>query len=139
MIDFGEACRKYVFSGKCSGDCCINVPINKDIVYRNKFLFVEKPTEILEMPNDQVAPMTKSGYCVFLDRELFICKIYDYRPQVCKDYGSKKLECRHLKPSGNERSEASKKQIIKKYARNFEKLRRKLNCKIQNGEAQNSL
>ena len=133
-MNFGEACRKYVFSGKCCGDCCMNIPLNKDIVFRNKFLFVEQPVEMLEMPNNQVAPMTKSGYCVFLDRKSFICKIYDYRPDVCKNYGGKELPCRHLKPSGNERSEASKKQIRKQYARNFEKMQRKLNCQIQNGE-----
>jgi hypothetical protein len=50
--------------------------------------------------------------CCFLDRKTRLCKIYDKRPQVCKDYGYlEKLPCPFFKKSGNRRSPASQTKI----------------------------
>jgi Fe-S-cluster containining protein len=52
--------------------------------------------------------------CPFLDRKTRLCKIYEKRPQICSDYGYiEKLQCPYFKKSGNRRSKASEKKIMR--------------------------
>lgn len=63
---------------------------------------------------------TKDHLCVFLDRKTKLCKIYEDRPQICRDFGTGKdllLQCPFLKPNGKPRSEAMKKRFKRQTGR----------------------
>lgn len=90
----GFDCQKCIDKKICQGDCCGAVPINSMSwkLHRGSKDKKAKIVKVLRC-DEGVIPITNDGKCVFLDRETFQCKIYNYRPQVCRDFG--------VKPSGN--------------------------------------
>ncbi len=97
------------------GDCCGLFPMDKNLVEKNKDKFQVKPEKIIETEN-RVVVLTKDLLCVFLNRKIGKCEIYNQRPEVCKLYGisdDKRLRCPYFKRSGNRRSPGSQKQVEK--------------------------
>ena len=101
---------------KCpnKGACCGIIPMSKESIKKESFQV--KPKEIIEDDKEMAYIITDDLFCVYLNRETRRCSIYENRPEVCKLYGvskDKRLQCAYFKPSGNKRSEASKKQVEK--------------------------
>ena len=71
----------------CNGcaECCGPVPFDRGFFLAHKSIidvgYILKPWN----PNS-IVPVTETGDCVFLD-ESKLCKIYDERPEVCREYG----------------------------------------------------
>lgn len=116
MDKIGIDCSKCPTKGAC---CCV-FEIPKDIVLKNKEKIQVNPVKVIES-KDKIRLETFDNRCVFLDRETCSCTIYDDRPEVCKRYGTKSLPCPYFKPNGIERSEASKKQHMRKIMQNIER------------------
>ena len=108
------------------GDCCGIFPMNKELVEKNKDKFQVKPYKIVMMENS-VGIITEDLLCVFLNRKIGKCTIYDQRPDICKLYGvldDKRLRCPYFKRSGNRRSPGSQKQVEKHNIKMSEELMR---------------
>lgn len=61
---------------------------------------------------DVVFCVTDDYKCAFLDRKSFVCKVYDYRPEICRLYGmSDEIPCSVCKPDGTERTRAERRLI----------------------------
>ena len=85
----------------------------------------------LKESGDFAVILTPDFRCVFLNRETFLCAIYDERPDVCKFYGTiEKLPCQYFKRSGNRRSPASEKVTIRQINSQVDKTMSKLGVKI---------
>lgn len=101
---------------KCKGDCCGLVPINKTVfeIYRDRM--VTKPSELFEFELDDeilILPITQNATCCFLGKD-YRCKIYESRPQVCKDFGLiPELKCPYIKASGELRTTEEIKEVNK--------------------------
>lgn len=116
---YSIACINMCTMGKCKSDCCGVVPMKKVIVEKHKDKFQVEIEEEFDM-GDEVAIATKDNKCIFLDREKNKCTIYEDRPQVCRLFGygidadgkeNVLMYCPHLKPNGNQWSEAKAKQL----------------------------
>lgn len=97
---------------KC-GECCGIIPLDKEIIERNKDKIQGEVVEVIDGGTYQYY-LTKDLGCIFLDRETKKCNIYNDRPDVCKMYGvtmDPRLQCPYIKPNGNPRSEAGRKRI----------------------------
>lgn len=106
---------------KCpeKGSCCGPFQMKKDFVEKHKTDFQVIPEKTYEVGNT-ITFLTSDFGCVFLNRTTKKCSIYDDRPEVCKLYGISKdlrLQCPYFKPSGNPRSEASRKKVQKFFDR----------------------
>lgn len=86
----------------CHGACCYNVPMDKAYlsVYRKKI--VTPVIRKMDVGGNVIVPMTSeeldSNKCPFLT-DNYRCNIYDYRPQICRDFGTGKyklLSCFYL-------------------------------------------
>lgn len=106
-------------SFKCRPDCsacCGPISFPKDFYEQHKKHSFKEPVELIDLA-EEVYPRTDDGLCVFLNRELHRCQIYDVRPEICRIYGTgvnEDLLCPFLKPNGKPRSEASRKQVERK-------------------------
>lgn len=102
----------FVCLPKC-GHCCGPVGIAKEILEKHKDKMEGNAIKTFETERGNIL-ITDDMRCVFLNRETAQCKTYEDRPQVCRDYGitnNPDLQCPYLKPNGNPRSEASRKQV----------------------------
>ena len=62
--------------------------------------------------------------CVFLNPDTKKCAVYEYRPQVCRDYGIGKfdaLSCPYLKSNGKRRTPAMVKRVQRQINKNVDK------------------
>jgi len=99
----------------CS-DCCGNINLKKSLISKHLNKIQQIPEETLDL-GDEVFPLTDDSKCIFLIRKTNKCSIYDDRPYVCRIYGTgiePKLLCPHIKPNGNPRSEAVRKEYTDK-------------------------
>lgn len=105
---------------KCptKGACCCVFDMKKGLILENKNKFQIVPIKIKEF-GDYLRIETKDERCIFLNRNNLSCAIYDRRPKVCEEYGSKKLPCPYFKPNGRPRSEASRKQKMRNIIKNI--------------------
>jgi len=97
------------------GCCCGVFMMSKELVNKHRDKFQVKQFQVLE-DKDSITIVTDDLGCIFLNRKTRRCEIYEDRPEICRLYGmskDKKLQCAYFKPSGNPRSEASKKQVLK--------------------------
>jgi len=76
----------------CHAECCYNVPLPKRLIngFRKK---IANPILQLERWDDELfLPITDSdankNKCPFLNSK-YKCNIYEYRPQVCRLFGSR--------------------------------------------------
>ena len=100
---------------KCKAACCGIVPIPKHIYEANWKEKITEPDEILET-EDAYIPITKTGKCVFLKKDLS-CNIYENRPDICKKFGDEShpmLCCPVADKNGKERSRQDKRRIERK-------------------------
>jgi Fe-S-cluster containining protein len=101
------------------GDCCVNTPIDKDLVDRMREKF--QRTVIKEHISREIKGVTyltivtTDNKCVFLDNDNK-CVIYQNRPGICRDFGRRPgdLECIHVTPSGRIRTPAESERVKKK-------------------------
>lgn len=91
----------------CSA-CCGVVPIDKKTFHRNTGKLQTRVKELLKIDYagiEYIIPVTKSGLCIFLNRDTKKCEIYDDRPEICKLYGiNPMLPCPYLNPDGSPRT-----------------------------------
>jgi len=84
---------------KCKAKCCGAVPIPRD-TYKgfSKIRPVVKEFYIDE--DNVIIAFTEDCSCPFLTYD-YRCSIYDFRPEICRLFGSsdddKMLQCKHLK------------------------------------------
>ena len=57
--------------------------------------FIEKDLDILYENNYAKMNKSSDGYCPFLNRETMLCSVYEERPNVCKDYTTKR--CKNIR------------------------------------------
>jgi len=76
------------------GECCGIVPIDKIIVKLCEHKAQVNATEIIAFGEDEIVPMTEDFFCIFLNRTTKKCEIYEFRPEVCRQYGEiRALKC----------------------------------------------
>jgi Fe-S-cluster containining protein len=91
--------------------CCGIMIFHKKLIMENKDK-VELGWLEIEQKGEFACFIYPDYRCPFLDRKSRLCKIYDRRPQVCRDYGNiEKLQCPYFKRSGNRRSKGSQIKI----------------------------
>lgn len=101
------------------GDCCVNTPIERDLVDRMREKF--QRTVIKEHISREIKGVTyltivtADNMCVFLDKENK-CVIYQNRPWICRDFGRRPgyLECIRVTPSGRIRTLAESERVKEK-------------------------
>ena len=84
---------------KDCGECCGLIPFTAQELNKYQHLVQEKyvPSDLFE---GLLIPLTKSWYCVFLNKVTKRCLIYTDRPEVCRLQGTiPKLPCPRLKQS----------------------------------------
>jgi Fe-S-cluster containining protein len=90
--------------------CCGLIIFEKEFI-KNHEKEIEAGFETKEQGNF-VAYLYKDNRCPFLDRKTKLCKIYDKRPQVCRDYGYfDKLVCPYFRADGTKRGLTERKII----------------------------
>jgi Fe-S-cluster containining protein len=117
------SCETAYKLGLCKGgECCGVVPLSKDVVAKN----IDKMHGHIQehrVVGDEVVLITEDLLCAFLNRETKRCEIYETRPDVCRRYATGRdyngeenvlMMCPHLKPSGNPRSEANRKHLLRR-------------------------
>ena len=117
---------------KNCGECCGPVFFNKKLFEKHKNK-LNPDCEIIQNNDEIVVIQNENGRCGFIDNDTAKCKIYEDRPQTCKNYGLiERLPCPYFKPNGNKRSKAMEKRIhreAKKHFYEFEKsYERRLLC-----------
>ncbi len=112
------------------GSCCGPFQMKKGFIEEHKDKIQKKPEKIVSGSWFECA-LCDDVACVFLNRKTKKCAIYEDRPEICRLYGISKnirIQCPWFKPSGNPRSEASRKQIQRWHKNNNPVLNeRKLN------------
>jgi hypothetical protein len=105
--------------------CCGIVPIKEDVWEKHKDKVKEKIS--IHKVDNLVFPLLEGSLkCCFLNDE-GKCLIYEDRPEVCREYGmTDRLPCPFFKPNGNPRSEARKKQILRKVDKDVDKVIKKM-------------
>ncbi|MCK5281826.1 MAG: YkgJ family cysteine cluster protein [Nanoarchaeota archaeon] len=99
-------CKELIESGKCAGDCCGIVPINRLIFKLNKRNYQVKIKTLIRDNRTTIYPITEDGKCIFLNRSTYQCSIYDKRPLICRHYGTiKGLECPYIRFDETKRNE----------------------------------
>lgn len=115
---------RIVDSLRCAADCCGCVPIDRAVVDANRHLIDVKYTEmILPSSGDLSYPLTDDLVCVFLDRTVIRCAIYDDRPGVCRKYGDEShaaMFCPHLNKDGEVRTRAQRRRVNRNHQMNWE-------------------
>lgn len=86
-MDWKEFC-------KGCGNCCGPLPFDYGFYLAHKSEITVKH-ELIKWDRGIVVPTSKEDTtCVFFNKQTGLCKIYDDRPQVCKDYGNiDRLKC----------------------------------------------
>jgi Fe-S-cluster containining protein len=124
MDKFAEACLRMVDSGRCAGECCGCIPIDRDVVDANRFEMQVGYTEMI--PAGELSyPMTDDMACVFLHRMEIRCMIYDQRPDVCRRFGDEShsaLFCPYLHADGTERTRSERREVRRSHKMNWELL-----------------
>lgn len=115
-------CNKFLHL--CKAGCCGVFPLEKSLLYAHRDKIHTPITNEIDMGDDTVVPMTKSGNCTFLKADLS-CSIYEYRPEVCNLFGNEQhlnLTCSYQTKDGQERSYFSKNRIKKEQDKKVKKI-----------------
>ena len=124
MSKFADTCLKVIDSGRCIGDCCGPIPIDRAVVEANKHLVNVKYIEMI--PERELSyPLCKDVMCVFLDRVKIRCLIYDQRPDVCRKFGDeshKALWCPYIDKDGEVRTRAERREVKRKHNMNWQEV-----------------
>lgn len=91
--------------------CCGIMIFNIKLIEKH-FNKIEPNSLKIIQENDILSYIYEDNRCPFLDRTTRLCKIYEDRPKICRDYGFiEKLPCPYFKRSGNKRSPESQRKI----------------------------
>jgi Fe-S-cluster containining protein len=96
--------------------CCGLVGFTKDVLEKHSDKY-PKDISVYEVKG---LYYFEAYWCPFLGEDKK-CKIYEDRPQKCREYGSEELPCPYLKPNGKRRGLAKQKQILREQHRKFNK------------------
>lgn len=75
---------------ECPAECCRFSPIEKENL--------RKIAETINLTYDEfisiykTRPLQKQEYCINVDMDTYRCKIYEDRPEVCRNYFCKEWE-----------------------------------------------
>jgi hypothetical protein len=111
------------------GKCCSCIPLSKQVFEKNRQKLQTLDFEIIEL-RGEIIPQTKSGTCVFLDRQTKKCLIYKDRSDICKIYGTKILPCPFLLPDGSPRPAEKMKDWEDAFDKSFNDLKNKVEQKL---------
>jgi len=114
-------CQKAIQKG-CKADCCGVIPIPADLYEDNQDLFQITPTKVLYSDGeDSYIPLTPDWLCIFLDRTLWDCKVYEFRPEVCRKYGTTpELPCPFFDLGGKFRHRADRRRVLRETNQRFQ-------------------
>lgn len=102
--------------------CCGIMIFKKEFYEENKNQVEDGFIKVIEK-DGLISFLYNDGRCPFLDRKTRLCKIYDKRLKVCRDYGYiEELQCSYFKKSGNRRSPASQTKIERMIDKQVNKL-----------------
>ena len=110
-IDWYELCKN-------CGRCCGQIKFKIEFINKHKQdIQKEHLVNLKNLPNKLIQPITNDGYCIFLDRTIKRCKVYNDRPDICKIYGTiEEYPCYILEPEKCKKKDA---EIIKKVIENL--------------------
>jgi len=80
----------------------------------NEYMFIPKD-KIKVLPNgERTIDLTDLGTCIFLDKENGKCKIYDYRPKICRAFGcTKYITCPYEDLTIDELEKGNRNELVK--------------------------
>lgn len=100
--------------------CCGVLIFPKDFIDKFKDKIEKNPKKIVEI-DTRVIYLYDDERCPFLDRNTRLCKVYNNRPDVCKEYGNTdRLPCPYFKRSGNKRSKASENKVLRQISKDVD-------------------
>jgi len=109
----------------CSA-CCGCIPIDKTLAKLFESKAQKKVIEVIQFNEFEIIPFTEDGKCVFLKKDNR-CAIYNYRPEVCRKYGTvKELPCPYIDIHGNERKPNQVKRMQNKINKQMDQSLRQL-------------
>ena len=78
-------CKEAIEKKLCSANCCgvIPIPVATYLAFKG-ICNVDYKEHLCD---EFALPVTKDLRCIFLDRCLFNCLIYEQRPKICRLYG----------------------------------------------------
>ena len=100
------------FHGKCGASCCSVFPIPKNLYVSHASKIVETVSKTIDF-DENIAPVTQSGRCCFLNKDLS-CNIYEDRPDICRKFGNEShimLSCSVATKEGNPRTRQDSRRI----------------------------
>lgn len=80
----------------CKAECCGPIPFDRWI-YKNRKRKLSPGIKPKRFGNNYIL-VTENQVCGFLDKN-FSCRIYDVRPEICRNFGESDLslmKCKHL-------------------------------------------
>lgn len=109
---FGETCQKLIDEGKCDNDCCGFIVFDTELWTKCRDKVDKAGLLKVEHIEGKTLAYTEDDKCPFLDRTKHKCRIYENRPEVCRNYGLKEdLQCSYIKMNGNVRSPAKQRRM----------------------------
>ena len=76
----------------------------KRLFYTQKRKIQREVTEVVDLRNGTVVPLTKDAFCCFLSKDKK-CAIYLRRPPICRIYGKRDdIPCPYFKKDGTPRT-----------------------------------
>ena len=133
MYNTNPDCAKLIAEGKCKADCCGIVPMEYHKFLQIKHLAYEKNFEVkkFKMRGEQYCtPIAEDGKCVFLNRELYSCEIYNSprKPDLCRQFGMSRTEtllaCRHINPDLAQKIDDEAEKVMEDIKRQYEAIRK---------------
>jgi len=109
---------------KCKVGCCYLHFFDRDL-WIMKRDYATNVKDVFEI-KDKFLVMTSDMKCAFFNRNNNACRIYTSRPDICRAYGTKELECPWQTPDGKLRTKEETEIILKKIKEQNEKLRRQV-------------
>lgn len=121
-VSFKNACRELIATGGCRGDCCGAIPIERSVWAKHTDKQFVNSIAVGPPGSPLIWIISKDGSCPFLDREKFVCKIYEDRPWICRSFGNEHHEsvmCPRLDKTGRKRTRSERREISRQTHRGW--------------------
>ena len=104
----------------CKAECCGCFPMSVELLEQFDSFKQVQVQSIYYYTIDKLSmALTKDEYCVFLNREIFKCMIYENRPAICRKYGTtEELPCCYFGVNGERRTRAGRRRARRIISKN---------------------
>ena len=102
--------------GKCCGQVAFPYHLFLQAAALATVPFKAIPDVRLDTGEHIVWPIGEDDRCAFLDRNMLQCNAHDFRPEVCRDFGTSndiRLACPWVTTDGRRRKRANSRRILK--------------------------